>query len=272
MSGIERAREELRPGLTAAAFDALVREAVIAGGGTAYAHHSGHSIGVSVHENPRLVPGDETVLEPGMVIMVEPSSYETGVGGARSEWMFLVTETGNEVISAFDPRRAPLNGVGAPLRSCRGQSQACQEPIHGFAETAQANDFVGAITRHSGATDRKRHTSPTCTEVQRSRRSGTGHPRPALQRAQRGIAVQVSATHDVCDPSLDLSGNGTTNQFELAQLSAKPSVGSWHAWLCPRQDQSSEDPQQRSSSEEQRAKSKTKTETPLTERPVPPDP
>jgi Xaa-Pro dipeptidase len=106
-SGIERARERLRPGLTAGAFDAQVREAVIAGGGTAYAHHSGHSIGVSVHENPRLVPGDETVLEPGMLIMVEPSSYEEGVGGARSEWMFLVTETGNEVISAFDPRSQP---------------------------------------------------------------------------------------------------------------------------------------------------------------------
>jgi Xaa-Pro dipeptidase len=100
-SGIERARAELRPGLTAAAFDARVRDAVMAGGGTAYAHHSGHSIGVSVHENPRLVPGDETVLEPGMVIMVEPSSYADGVGGARTEWMFLVTESGNEVISAF---------------------------------------------------------------------------------------------------------------------------------------------------------------------------
>jgi Xaa-Pro aminopeptidase len=104
-SGIERARAELRPGITAAAFDDLVREAVLAGGGTTYAHHSGHSIGVSVHENPRLVPGDETVLEPGMAIMVEPSSYADGVGGARTEWMFLVTETGNEVISAFDQTR-----------------------------------------------------------------------------------------------------------------------------------------------------------------------
>jgi Xaa-Pro dipeptidase len=104
-SGIERAREVLRPGITAAAFDALVREAVIAGGGTSYAHHSGHSIGVSVHENPRLVPGDDTVLEPGMIIMVEPSSYAEGVGGARTEWMFLVTETGNEVVSAFDQTR-----------------------------------------------------------------------------------------------------------------------------------------------------------------------
>lgn len=101
-SGIARAREQLRPGLSARAFDALIREAVIAGGGTSYAHHSGHGIGVSVHENPRLVPGDETVLEPGMVVMVEPSSYAAGVGGARSEWMFVVTELGNEVISSFD--------------------------------------------------------------------------------------------------------------------------------------------------------------------------
>jgi Xaa-Pro aminopeptidase len=101
-SGLERACEVLRPGLTASAFDAVVRRAVLDGGGTEYAHHSGHSIGVSVHEDPRLVPGDETTLEAGMVIMVEPSSYEPGVGGARSEWMFLVTEHGNEVISAFE--------------------------------------------------------------------------------------------------------------------------------------------------------------------------
>lgn len=111
-SGIAHAREQLRPGLTASAFDALIREAVIAGGGTAYAHHSGHSIGVSVHENPRLVPGDETVLEPGMLIMVEPSSYATDVGGARSEWMFLVTEAGNEVISTFDEDTHRPSAVG----------------------------------------------------------------------------------------------------------------------------------------------------------------
>jgi Xaa-Pro aminopeptidase len=101
-AGIERAAETLRPGIRANAFDALVRAAVIAGGGTPYAHHSGHSIGVSVHENPRLVPGDDTLLEPGMVIMVEPSSYQPGVGGARCEWMFLVGEDGSEVVSAFE--------------------------------------------------------------------------------------------------------------------------------------------------------------------------
>jgi Xaa-Pro aminopeptidase len=105
-AGIERAREALRPGITASAFDAAVREAVVAAGGVDYPHHSGHAIGTSVHENPRLVPGDHTVLEPGMVIMVEPATYLPGVASARLEWMFLVTDDGNEVLSSFEHRLA----------------------------------------------------------------------------------------------------------------------------------------------------------------------
>ena len=75
---------------------------------------------------------------------------------------------------------------------------------------------------------------------------------------KRASAARVRVSNaDVFDPSLDLSGNGTTNQFEW-RLSAKPSVGSWHAWLCPRQDQSSEDPPQdlQRKSKEPRAKIK----------------
>lgn len=34
--------------------------------------HVGHSIGLSVHENPMLQPFDETPLEPGMMLMLEP--------------------------------------------------------------------------------------------------------------------------------------------------------------------------------------------------------
>jgi Xaa-Pro aminopeptidase len=79
---------------------------VVAAGGVDYAHHSGHGIGCSVHENPRLVPGDTTVLEAGMVIMVEPATYLPGVASARLEWMFLVTDDGNEVLSSFEHRIA----------------------------------------------------------------------------------------------------------------------------------------------------------------------
>jgi Xaa-Pro aminopeptidase len=105
-AGIERAREALRPGITAAAFDAEVRGAVVAAGGIDFLHHAGHGIGTSVHENPRLVPGDRTVLEPGMVIMVEPATYLPGIASARLEWMFLVTEAGNEILSTFEHRLA----------------------------------------------------------------------------------------------------------------------------------------------------------------------
>jgi len=105
-AGIDEARASLRPGITAAAFDAGVRRAVVAARGVDYAHHSGHGIGCSVHENPRLVPGDTTVLEAGMVIMVEPATYLPGVASARLEWMFLVTDDGNEVLSSFEHRIA----------------------------------------------------------------------------------------------------------------------------------------------------------------------
>jgi Xaa-Pro aminopeptidase len=105
-AGIEHARASLRPGITAAAFDAGVRAAVVAAGGVDYPHHSGHGIGTSVHENPRLVPGDRTVLAPGMVIMVEPATYHPGVASARLEWMFLVTDDGNEVLTDFEHRVA----------------------------------------------------------------------------------------------------------------------------------------------------------------------
>ena len=56
---------------------------------------------MSVHENPRLVAGDTTLLEPNMVIMVEPATYLPGVASARLEWMFLVTDAGNDVLTEF---------------------------------------------------------------------------------------------------------------------------------------------------------------------------
>jgi Xaa-Pro aminopeptidase/Xaa-Pro dipeptidase len=36
-----------------------------------------------------------------MVLMLEPGAYEPGVGGVRLEWMYLVTDHGNEVLSGF---------------------------------------------------------------------------------------------------------------------------------------------------------------------------
>ena len=50
--------------------------------------------------------GRSHLLVPGMVIMCEPATYLPGVASARLEWMFLVTESGNEVLTDFEHRIA----------------------------------------------------------------------------------------------------------------------------------------------------------------------
>ena len=107
MQMFSRARETLalamatlRPGLGVGSFDAALR-AHMAGAGYGYPHHSGHGIGTSVHEWPRLVPDETAVIEEDMVIMVEPGSYVPGVGGVRCEYMLRVTATGCESLTDF---------------------------------------------------------------------------------------------------------------------------------------------------------------------------
>jgi Xaa-Pro aminopeptidase len=67
------------------------------------AHYTGHQIGVTVNELPRLVTYDQTLIEPGMVFSVEPGAYQGPGGsfGARSEKMVLVTEGEPEILSTF---------------------------------------------------------------------------------------------------------------------------------------------------------------------------
>lgn len=96
----ETAIEALRPGISAGEFDRKVR-AVITAEGFSNPLHTGHGIGTSSHEYPRLVAEESCRLEPGMVLMVEPGAYDPAIGGVRLEWMFLVTDRGNEVLSPF---------------------------------------------------------------------------------------------------------------------------------------------------------------------------
>lgn len=91
----------LRPGLAINDFDRQIRD-VVGKHGYAYPHHSGHSIGTSVHEWPRLVPFETASFEPGMVVMVEPGAYDPEVGGVRTEWMFAVTAGGCRVLTEFE--------------------------------------------------------------------------------------------------------------------------------------------------------------------------
>lgn len=94
----------IRPGAVAKEIDQKVRQFMADGGYDVYPHHTGHGIGLTGHESPRIVPYCEDVLEPGMVIMLEPGIYLPGVTGVRLEDAVLVTENGGEVISSHDKR------------------------------------------------------------------------------------------------------------------------------------------------------------------------
>ncbi|HWR38528.1 MAG TPA: Xaa-Pro peptidase family protein [Patescibacteria group bacterium] len=59
----------------------------------------GHGIGLSAHEFPSLAPGNEMVLEPGMVFTVEPGLMSRQWGGVRISDTVLVTRQGYEQIT-----------------------------------------------------------------------------------------------------------------------------------------------------------------------------
>jgi Xaa-Pro aminopeptidase len=99
----EAAMATLRPGARCSGAAEAVR-ATMERHGLPVAHYTGHQIGTSVNERPRLAVYDHTVIEPGMVFCVEPGAYagEGGTTGARAEKTVLVTVDGPEILSQFE--------------------------------------------------------------------------------------------------------------------------------------------------------------------------
>lgn len=92
----------LRPGVAAKNIDQAVRQFIAGAGYPVYLHHSGHAVGVSGHEAPRIVPYNDETLRPNMVIMLEPGIYLPGQMGVRLEDAFLITETGAVQLTHHD--------------------------------------------------------------------------------------------------------------------------------------------------------------------------
>ena len=98
----QAAIDAIGPGVSAGDVDAKARDRIAAHGlSSFFTHHTGHHVGFRYHDPGFLIlPGESAVLEPGMVVTIEPGVYvhERGAG-ARIEDNVLVTESGHEVLS-----------------------------------------------------------------------------------------------------------------------------------------------------------------------------
>jgi len=89
----------VRPGASVADVDAAARSVIgDAGYGASFPHGLGHGVGLEIHEAPFLGKDLEGMLEPGMVVTIEPGVYIPGLGGVRIEDMVEVTADGGRPI------------------------------------------------------------------------------------------------------------------------------------------------------------------------------
>lgn len=110
--------EAVRPGKLCKEIDAVARDYLKEVGlGEYFSHGLGHGIGLAVHELPGMRSTSEVVLEPGMVVTIEPGVYIPGETGCRVEDSVVVTENGCEKLTRSSYQEVdqthPLEAVGA---------------------------------------------------------------------------------------------------------------------------------------------------------------
>ena len=99
----EAALRGIKAGMDGIEADKLARGVIEeAGFGANFGHGLGHGVGLAVHEGPRLSPFADPkrdILEPGMVVTIEPGIYLAGEFGIRIEDLAVVRDDGLEVLT-----------------------------------------------------------------------------------------------------------------------------------------------------------------------------
>ena len=94
----DKAIKAIKPGMKCCQIDKVARDIISDYGyGDKFIHSTGHSLGLDIHETPGFSLRDETVIEEGMVITVEPGIYLEGEFGVRLEDTIAISKRGNVI-------------------------------------------------------------------------------------------------------------------------------------------------------------------------------
>jgi Xaa-Pro aminopeptidase len=105
---LDAAAGELREAATSAeVFRAMSARIAAAWPDGEFPHHGGHGVGLSVFDDPHVIPSDASVLQSWMVLALEPGVYLPGRFGVRKENLFLVTSDG--AVELTEAMRRPLS-------------------------------------------------------------------------------------------------------------------------------------------------------------------
>ncbi|WP_442920499.1 M24 family metallopeptidase [Methanobrevibacter sp.] len=94
----DKAIKAARPDIKCCEVDKVARDIITEYGyGDKFIHSTGHSLGLDIHETPGFSTRDETVIERGMVITVEPGIYLEGEFGVRLEDTIAISKRGKVI-------------------------------------------------------------------------------------------------------------------------------------------------------------------------------
>lgn len=68
----------------------------------AFPHHGGHGIGITVGEDPQIIPDEVSIAEAGMAFALEPGAYFRGRYGVRIENTYVVNEDRARLITEVE--------------------------------------------------------------------------------------------------------------------------------------------------------------------------